>query len=154
MYIYIYMYLIAWKQVCEYRFHDVLQWQSMNKWIKLQRISKYNISHHRDIYCVLIHHTSSSIMLTNQNFFLYNDMIMIICSLVKIFHTHTPTHTHTHTYRYKHTHEYNFFLTRSNCCDFHFTSRFKYPGDSLIFTKRRMRLTHTNTKYPLYVRTQ
>ena len=33
-------------------------------------------------------------MFTNQNLFLRNVMMMIICSLVKIITTHTHTHTH------------------------------------------------------------
>ena len=48
------------------------------------------MSHRHDIYCVLIHHTPSSIMLTKL-YFLRNVMMMIICSLVKIITTHTHT---------------------------------------------------------------
>ena len=52
------------------------------------------MSHHRDICCIMICHTPSSIMLTNQKLYFHRNamMMMIICSLVKI------TTTHTHVY--------------------------------------------------------
>ena len=55
------------------------------------------MSNYHDIYCVLTHHTPSSIMLTNQNFIFF---VMLwwwyFVPLLKLSpHTHTHTHMNT-----------------------------------------------------------
>ena len=112
----------------------------------------HNTPEHITIYLItmifsatLNHHTTSSIMLTNQNYFLRNATMIIFCSVVKII----TTHTHAQIYK-----ETNKFFSRSICRDFGYTLHLIHPGVYLQFIARRMYLHTVTRKVWIYPRTR